>query len=114
MNSLFVPLIVLQFSIFINSSETIIYLNGEYSESILISKGCDVYGRIRLVNSGEDFRVRIVDSGEDVRVRYVNSGANSKGRWRIVSSGEDFRIRIVNSGEDFRIRKVNSGEGGKK
>lgn len=71
----------------------------------------NVYGKIRVVSIGEDYKVRVVSIGEDLKVRVVSIGENSIGRWRFVDIGEDFKIRFVDIGEDFKIRFVNIGEG---
>lgn len=69
-----------------------------------------LYGRIRLVEIGEDYRVRPVEIGEDLRVRIVEIGENSVGRWRFVDIGEDYRVRLVDIGEDLKVRFVEIGE----
>lgn len=71
-----------------------------------------LYGRIRFVDVGEDYRVRVVNVGEDLRVRIVwGAAANGCGQWLIRSVGEDYKVRIVDVGEDLRIRFVDVGEG---
>jgi hypothetical protein len=72
---------------------------------------CNVYGKIKIVDSFEDFRVKIVDSFEDIRIIEVNSFSDSEGRWEIVDSFEDYRIKLVDSFEDFTIKLVDSFEG---
>ena len=59
---------------------------------------CNIYGKIKIVFGGEDYRVRRVDSGEweDLRVKYVSEEmADRPARWTIVKSNEDFKIRIL-------------------
>lgn len=70
-----------------------------------------LYGKVRIVTAGEQFRVRVVSAGEDLRVRTVSAGANAVGQWEIVDVGEKFTIRFVTAGEDFTIRFVTAGEG---
>lgn len=72
---------------------------------------CDIYGRIKIVDSGEDYRVRVVTAGEHVRIKYVDYGERSQGLWRLVESGENYRIKMVTAGEHFRIREVTAGYG---
>lgn len=74
-------------------------------------EGVPLYGRVKVVDSFEDFRVKRVSSFEDLRVKEVTSFANSCGRWQFVDSFEDFKIKYVDSFEDFRIKFVNSFEG---
>ena len=47
-------------------------------------KGCDVYGKIKLVDYGEDYKVKYVDYGEDIKVKFVDYGEDSKGKWKFV------------------------------
>lgn len=75
---------------------------------------CSVYGNIRIVPSGEDYKVRAVDRGEleDLRVRFTSEEmADGTGLWNMVQAYEDFTIRFVETGEDFAIREVAGGEG---
>lgn len=72
---------------------------------------CSVYGKIKLVENGEDVKVKVVSSGEKVRVRYVTENANAPGQWELVVAGAQYKVKIVDSGEDFTIREVKSGEG---
>lgn len=72
---------------------------------------CDIYGRIKIVESAEDYRVRIVTAGEHVRIKYIDYGERTPGLWRLVESGENYRIKIVTAGEHFRIREVTAGYG---
>ena len=63
-----------------------------------------LYGKVRAVGLGADFRVRVVDKGEDLLVRKIPSGAKAPGEWEMVENGEKFTIAFVNIGEDFKIR----------
>lgn len=74
-------------------------------------KGCNIYGKIRFVDIGEDYKIRFVPVGEDLRIKYVFAGANSTGEWEIVDIGEDYKVRIVPIGEDIKVREVIVGEG---
>ena len=60
-----------------------------------------LYGKIRVVGIGEDYKVRSVGIGEDLRVRVVDLGANSPG----------YKVRFVDIGEDITVRFVGIGEG---
>ena len=61
---------------------------------------CEVYGKIKFVDYGEDVKIKWVDYGED-----------SRGKWKEVDYGEDFKIKWVDYGEDFKIKIVDYGEG---
>ena len=74
-------------------------------------KGCHVYGKIKFVEFGEDYKVRFVSVGEDVKVKYVTLGADSPGEWQIVQIGEDYKVKVVTVGEDFTVRQVSVGQG---
>ena len=73
--------------------------------------GCNVYGKIKFVDLGEDYKVKFVSVGEDLKIRYVQFGANSRGDWQKVNLGEDYKIRVVSIGEDFKVREVIAGQG---
>lgn len=74
-------------------------------------KGCDVYGKIKFVDYGQDYKVKLVDYGEDVKIKYVDYSEQQKGRWKKVDYGEDYKIKIVDYGEDFKVKIVDYGEG---
>jgi hypothetical protein len=75
------------------------------------SKYCHVFGKIRYVDYGEDYKVKIVDYGADIDVVHEQYFADSPGEWRTVDFGEDYKIRVVDFGEDFTIKYVSFGEG---
>jgi hypothetical protein len=66
----------------------------------------NLYGKVKIVEAGEDLKIRVVESGEDLRVHLVDFRSDHCGEWQIVEVGEDFRVRFVEAGEDFRIRYV--------
>jgi hypothetical protein len=72
---------------------------------------CEVYGEIKIVDYGEDYKVKKVTYGEDVKVKWVDYGADDQGEWEEVTYGEDFKIKWVTYGEDFSIKEVTYGEG---
>lgn len=72
---------------------------------------CEVYGKIKIVDYGEDYKVKIVDYGEDLKIKWVDYGEDNKGKWKEVDYGEDFKIKWVDYGEDFKIKEVEYGEG---
>tara|TARA_B100000315_G_C14467987_1_gene536934 strand:- start:33 stop:1037 length:1005 start_codon:yes stop_codon:yes gene_type:complete len=75
------------------------------------AKGCHVFGKIKIVEFGEDYKVRAVDFGENLKVKYVSFGEGSVGKWKIVEFGEDYKVRFVDFGEDLKVRFVDFGEG---
>lgn len=72
---------------------------------------CEIYGKIKIVDYGEDYKVKIVDYGEDLKVKWVDYGEDYKGKWKKVDYGEKFKIKWVDYGEDFKIKEVTYGEG---
>ena len=75
------------------------------------NKGCNIYGKIKFVEFGEDYKVRFVDYGESLKVKYVEYGEYSKGNWKMVEFGEDYKLKIVSYGEDFTVKTVSYGQG---
>jgi hypothetical protein len=75
------------------------------------SKGCHVYGKIKFVEFGEDYKVKFVSFGEDLKIKYVSFGADSPGEWKSVEFGEDYKIKVVEFGEDYKVKEVSFGEG---
>ena len=75
------------------------------------NKGCNIYGKIKFVEYGEDYKVRFVDYGANLKVKYVEYGESSKGNWKMVEYGEDYKIKIVSYGEDFTVKTVSYGQG---
>jgi len=72
---------------------------------------CEIYGKIKIVEYGEDYKVKIVEYGEDLEIKWVDYGEQEEGRWKEVDYGEDYKIKWVDYGEDFSIEEVEYGEG---
>lgn len=72
---------------------------------------CEIYGKIKIVDYGEDYKVKIVTYGEDLKIKWVDYGEDKKGKWKKVEYGERFKIKWVEYGEDFSIKEVEYGEG---
>jgi hypothetical protein len=70
-----------------------------------------LFGKVREVMVGADYRVQVVKTDENLRVRKVQVAANGPGLWEMVNTGEHFTVEFVHVGEDFKIRYVNVGEG---
>jgi hypothetical protein len=71
-----------------------------YSSHSTGNTACEIYGKIKIVDYGEDYKVKIVGYGE-----------NSKGKWKKVDYGQNYKIKWVDYGEDFKIKEVTYGEG---
>lgn len=81
-----------------------------------ISKECQfnghtLFGKVRVVEFGEDIKVRVVTFSQDIKVRIRQHFASDCGQWVYVDFGEDFKIRYVDFAEDIKIRFVNFSEG---
>jgi len=102
MHKIFLVLILLIFACDISDS---------YSYSPSSPKGCHVYGKIKFVDYGEDYKVEFVSYGENLKIKYVDYFADSPGEWEIVDYGEDYKIKVVDYGEDYKVKEVSYGEG---
>jgi hypothetical protein len=49
-----------------------------------MSQAKSVYGKIKVVDYGENYKVKLVDYGENVKIKVVDYGENSVGRWKYV------------------------------
>ena len=74
-------------------------------------RGKKLYGRVRVVETHEDFKVRVVETHEDLDVMKVDHFPDNCGKWHFVDSFEDFTVRFVDSFEDFTVRFVTSFPG---
>ncbi len=84
------------------------------SDKMIDSEGntaCEVYGKVKFVDYGQDYKVKFVDYGQDVKIKYVDYGENSKGKWKKVDYGQKYKIKVVDYGEDFKVKVVDYGEG---
>ena len=75
------------------------------------NRGCHLYGKIKFVEYGEDYKVKFVKYGEDLRIKYVSYGEDKVGKWKVVEYGEDYKIKIVEYGEDYKVKDVWYGQG---
>jgi len=70
-----------------------------------------LYGKVQIVDYGQDFKVQVVDYGQNLKVQEVSYGATSCGKWELVDYGADFKIKLVDYGADFKIKLVEYGAG---
>ena len=61
-------------------------------------KACNVFGKVKFVEYGEDYKVKFVDYGEDLKIKYVKYGEGKIGRWKAVDYGEDYKLKVVKFG----------------
>ena len=74
-------------------------------------KACNVFGKVKFVEYGEDYKVKFVDYGEDIKFKYVSYGEDKIGKWKAVDYWEDYKLKVVKYGEDFKAKEVDYGEG---
>ena len=43
-------------------------------------KACNVFGKVKFVEYGEDYKVKFVSYGEDLKIKYVSYGENKIGK----------------------------------
>ena len=65
-------------------------------------RGKKMFGLVRVVQIGANFKVRIINFA-DLRVEPIQYKPFRCGQWRFVQAGEDFTIEFVQAGEDFTI-----------
>ena len=73
--------------------------------------GCHIFGKIKFVQFGGDYKVRMVGISPNLKVKYVSYGASTQGNWQIVDFEEDYKIELVQAGEDFSVQIVDFGQG---
>lgn len=86
-------------------------LGDNAEESIMGNLACEVYGKVKIVDYGEDYKVKRVDYGQDLKVKWVDYGEDNKGKWKRVDYGQKYKIKWVDYGEDFKVKFVDYGEG---
>jgi hypothetical protein len=70
-----------------------------------------LYGKVKVVNIGEDIKVKVVNIAEDIKVKVVKIAPDNCGLWQYVNIGEDIKIKFVDIGEDIKVKFVDIGEG---
>ena len=72
---------------------------------------CELFGKIKLVNSFPDVKVKAVGSFPDIKVKVVESFADSPGEWKIVQSFPDYKVQFVDAFPDYKIKFVDAFPG---
>lgn len=67
-------------------------------------KKFNLSGRVKVVESFEDFRVKIVDSSEDIRIRLRDADFGNCCEFVKSDSFYEIRVKIVDSFEDVRVK----------
>lgn len=72
---------------------------------------CQLYGKIKIVDSFPDVKVQKVDAFEDIKVRWVDAFADKPGKWQKVDAFPDYKVQFVDAFPDYKIREVDSFPG---
>lgn len=56
-------------------------------------------------------KVKLVDIGEDLKVKIVDISPDRCGKVKLVDIGEDLKVKLVDIGEDLKVKIVDIGEG---
>lgn len=92
------------------------YRNPSFNKEDCTCEGKRLYGKVKVVSSGADFKVQVVDTWQDLDVKVVTEWADSCGKWKFVdenTSWYDFSIEYVSSYPDFKVKFVNTWAGTK-
>ncbi len=74
-------------------------------------KGKKIFGKVKIVEWGQNFQVKTFTWGADIHVKVTNGVQRNCGEWQFVEWGEDFSIKIVDYGQDFSIQYVTYSPG---
>jgi hypothetical protein len=74
-------------------------------------KGKNLYGRVKIVQSGADFKVQVVKSFPDLKVQVVERFPDKLGKWQFVENSPDFTIQYVDVFPDLKIQFVTAFPG---
>ena len=89
------------------------FRNPTFNKDDCTCEGKRLYGKVKVVNSGADFKVQVVDTWEDLDVKIVTEWADSCGEWKFVDTWYDFTIEYVSSYPDFKVKFVDTWAGTK-
>jgi len=70
-----------------------------------------LYGKVKIVEYGEDFKVELVEYGEDLDVKVVEYGADDCGEVKLVEYGQDVKVRVVEYNADLKVKIVKYSPG---
>lgn len=116
----FLLILFVGFTVYAAEPDSLLLASNSSSEPIdkehCTCKGIPLYGKVKVVSSGADFKVQVVDTWEDLDVVVVTEWADSCGKWKFVdekTSWYDFTIEYVSSWPDFKVKFVNTWAGTK-
>lgn len=70
-----------------------------------------LYGDVKIVESGEDFRVELVEYSADLEVKIVDYNADRCGEIHLVEYGADAKVRVVENNGDIKVKIVKYSPG---
>ena len=70
-----------------------------------------LYGDVKIVESGEDFRVELVEYSADLEVKIVDYSADKCGEIHLVEYGADAKVRVVENNGDIKVKIVKYSPG---
>lgn len=70
-----------------------------------------LYGKVKIVESGEDFRVELVEYGADLEVKVVDYSADRCGEIHLVEYNADAKVRVVENNGDIKVKIVKYSPG---
>lgn len=70
-----------------------------------------LYGDVKIVESGEDFRVELVEYGADLEVKIVDYSADKCGEIHLVEYSADAKVRVVENNGDIKVKIVKYSPG---
>lgn len=74
-------------------------------------KTLPLYGKVKIVESGEDFQVELVEYGADLEVKIVDYNADRCGEIHLVEYSADAKVRVVENNGDIKVKIVKYSPG---
>jgi hypothetical protein len=68
--------------------------------------GVQMFGKVKVVTHGADFKVQVVEHSPDLNVQRVQRFPDRCGRWQFVDANPDFTVQFVEHFPDFKIKFV--------
>ena len=85
---------------------TALFVQAEDITSNCTFQGIPLYGRVKIVNTNQDFNVKLVDFASNLRVKRTAVPPITCGEWQFVDTKPDFTVKFVDFAWDFTIQYV--------
>ena len=56
-------------------------------------KACNIFGKVKFVEYGEDYKVKFVNHDEDLKIKYVSYGEDKIGKWKAVNTEKTSKLK---------------------